>query len=389
MIKALYVALLETKIFLKDKAGLAFSLLLPIAIFALMYGAFGGQIQFHGTAYVIDQDPNTTYSKLLLDRLGEVDNLDVNMLTDAEAERKLERSDILIAFYIPEGFSAAIENGQSTEITIKQRGNGGTDGQIVASIVRSIVEKMNQNLQVYAKVADSVLGSGASQKEIKTAVDTYTTQQTVSVEITEEGTSPDPVNEFLPGIVTMFILFGISMNARALYEERKRGTLERLITSRLTIGQMFGGKFLSYVVRGFIQTLILLSLAYAVFGGDIFTPATFFQALFICLVFAAASSVFGIIIGSISRSEGQAIWMAVFFTMTMVMVGGTFFPISGSGVLYYISKLSINTYINDALKAVLVDGNSLFSVWPEMLIMAGVIAGGLALSRYLFKVIAK
>jgi ABC-2 type transport system permease protein len=151
---------------------------------------------------------------------------------------------------------------------------------------------------------------------------------------------------------------------------------------------MFAGKFLSYVVRGFIQTLILLSLAYAVFQGALFTPASFFQALFICLVFSGAAGVFGLFIGSVSRSEGQAIWMAVFFTMSMVMLGGTFFPISDGGVLYYISKLSINTYINDALRAVIVDNNSLISVWPEMLIMAGVIAGGLALSRYLFKVIA-
>jgi ABC-2 type transport system permease protein len=384
MIKAFYVALLETKIFLKDKAGLAFSLLLPIAIFALMYGAFGGDIQFYGTAYVVNEDNDSTYSLLLRKQLSGVDNMETVLLSDEEAERKLERSDILIAFYIPEGFSAAIESGQSTELTIKQRGNGGTDGQIVASIVRSIVEKMNQQIQVHAKVA-STIGINYDQA----TVDGYLANPTVLVDIQEKGTTPDPVNEFLPGIVTMFILFGISMNARALYEERKRGTLERLITSRLTIGQMFTGKFLSYVVRGFIQTLILLSLAYAVFGGDVFTPSTFFQALFICLVFSAASGVFGIIIGSVSRSEGQAIWMAVFFTMTMVMVGGTFFPISGSGVLYYLSKVSINTYINDALKAIMVDGNSLFSVWPEMLIMAGVIVGGLVLSRYLFKVIAK
>ena len=384
MIKALYVALLETKIFLKDKAGLAFSLLLPIAIFALMYGAFGGQIQFYGTAYLVNEDNDSTYSMLLREKLSEVDNMETVLLTDAEAERKLERSDILIAFYIPDGFSAAIDSGQSTELTIKQRGNGGTDGQIVASIVRSIVEKMNQQLQVYAKVAITV---GVNYDQA--TVDEYSSNPTVSINTTEKGTSPDPVNEFLPGIVTMFILFGISMNARALYEERKRGTLERLITTRLSISQMFGGKFLSYVVRGFIQTIILLSLAYAVFQGALFTPASFFQALFICLVFSGAAGVFGLMIGSISRSEGQAIWMAVFFTMTMVMLGGTFFPITEGGVLHILSKFSISTYINDALKAIMADGNSLASVWPEMLLMAGVIVAGLALSRYLFKVIAQ
>jgi len=388
MIKSLYVALLETKIFLTDKAGLAFSLLLPIAIFALMYGAFGGQTLFHGNAYIVDQDQDN-YSEQLVEQLHQLDNLDVNLLSEAEAERKLERSDILIAFYIPDGFSAAIESGQSTELTIKQRGNGGTEGQIVASIVRSIVEGMNQQLQVYAKVEDTVDGSGASPMQIKNAVDSYLAQQTVSVSITEKGTSPDPVNEFLPGIVTMFILFGISMNARMLYEERKRGTLERLITTQLGIGQMFIGKFLSFVVRGFIQTLILLSLAYAVFQTTLFTPATFLQALLICLVFSGAAGVFGLIIGSISHSEGQAVWMAVFFTMSMVMLGGTFFPISEGTILHTISKFSINTYINDALRAITIENASLTSIWPEMLIMAVVIVAGLAASRYLFKVIAK
>ena len=72
MIKVLYVALLETKIFLKDKAGLAFSLVLPIAIFALMYGAIGGQIQFYGTAYIVNEDNDSTYSLFLRERLNEV-----------------------------------------------------------------------------------------------------------------------------------------------------------------------------------------------------------------------------------------------------------------------------------------------------------------------------
>jgi len=383
MIKAFYVALLETKIFLKDKAGLAFSLLLPIAIFALMYGAFGGQSLFHGTAYIVNQDTDGDYSTLIIDQLDGMDNLDVSLLTKEEADRKLDRSDLLIAFYIPEGFSANVESGQSAELTIKQRGNGGSEGQIVAGILRSVVETINQQLQVHAKVAGTV---GANYDQI--IVNEHLANPTVSV-YTPDEEPPDPVNEFLPGIVTMFILFGISMNARALYEERKRGTLERLITSRLTTGQMFTGKFLSYVVRGFIQTLILLSLAYVVFQGKLFTPATFFEALLIAIIFSGAAGAFGLIIGSISRSEGQAIWMAVFFTMTMVMLGGTFFTIPADGVLFYISKLSINTYVNDALRAITVEKASLTSIWPEMLIMVGVIVGGLALSRYLFKVIAK
>ena len=51
MKRALIVALREVRSYLQDKADLAFSLLLPIVTFALIYGAFGGTGLFHGTAY--------------------------------------------------------------------------------------------------------------------------------------------------------------------------------------------------------------------------------------------------------------------------------------------------------------------------------------------------
>jgi hypothetical protein len=43
MKRALIIALREVKTYLQDKGDLAFSLLLPVATFALIYGAFGGQ----------------------------------------------------------------------------------------------------------------------------------------------------------------------------------------------------------------------------------------------------------------------------------------------------------------------------------------------------------
>ena len=54
MKNALLVALREVKEYLQDKADLAFSLILPIVTFALIYGAFGGSGLFHGTAYVVN-----------------------------------------------------------------------------------------------------------------------------------------------------------------------------------------------------------------------------------------------------------------------------------------------------------------------------------------------
>jgi len=388
MIRSLIVALREVRTYLQDKADLAFSLLLPIAIFALMYGAFGGQSMFHGTAYVVNEDQAGIYSALFLERLGEVENLDVEPLSMDEADSKLERSDLLMILYIPKAFSDELNSGNSAQLVFKQRGNGGQEGQIVASLVRGLAEEMNQQFQVRSGVENALVGTNISQYRIETTVQKFLDREReypiVGVREETVGSSPDPVNQFLPGLVTMFVLFAITLSARTIVEERKKGTLERLLTTRLSVGQLFVGKFLSGISRGFVQTLILLALAYLVF--QLFTPLSFVECLVIALIFAAAASALGLVIASIARTEDAATWIAVCLTMIMVMLGGTFFTISEGSVLYAFSKVSINTYANDAFNTIIVQGGSLADVGLQLGVLAGVAVVGLGLSRILFRV---
>ena len=78
--------------------------------------------------------------------------------------------------------------------------------------------------------------------------------------------------------------------------------------------------------------------------------------------------------------------MGVFFTMAMVMISGTFFPIEEGSVMEIISRFSVNTYANDAFKTLINEGGALGDIGFEIGVLAGVIVVGLVLSRYLFKV---
>ncbi|MBT9148778.1 MAG: ABC transporter permease [Dehalococcoidia bacterium] len=387
MTRPLLVALREVRTYMQDKADLAFSLLLPIAIFALMYGAFGGELPFHGTAHVVDEDRGI-YSARFIERLDELDNVGVKLLSPSEADSKLERADLLLVLYIPQGFSDKLTSGELAQLVFKQRGHGGQEGQIVASLIRGVVEEIAQEFQVHARVGSALAGTGISQGHIEITVQRFLDREREHpiVEVRQEtvGGRPDPVNQFLPGIVTMFVLFAITLTAATLVEERKKGTLERLLTTRLSVGQLFAGKFLANLSRGFVQTFILLALTYMVF--QLFTPLSFIQSLVIALFFAATASALGLVIASIARSEDGATWIAVFFTMAMVMISDTFFPIAEGSVLYTISKVSINTYAIDAFSAIIVQGGSLADVGLELGVLAGVAAVGLVLSRILFRV---
>ncbi len=388
MKRAFFIAFNEVKLYLQDRGDLAFSLLLPIVTFALIYGAFGGQTMFETTAYVVDEDKGN-YSSVFLEELGSIEGVEVALLTQSEAETKLDMSDVLIVLYIPQGFSQALASGEDAKLTFRQRGNAGQEGQIVASIIRGVAEDINQEFQVRGQVGESLQGTGISQERIEVTVQEYLAQErekpVVAVKEETLGGNPDFVNQFLPAIVTMYVLFSISMAARVIVEERRKGTLERLLTTRLSSGELFMGKFFASVSRGFVQTLILLGLSYAVF--QIFTPLTFLESLVIALVFAGAASGIGLIIASIARSEAGASWIAVVFSVITFMFGGTFFEITEGTSLYTISRISVNSYANKALDVIIAEGGSLADVGFELGILAGVMVVGLIISRLIFKVV--
>jgi len=312
----------------------------------------------------------------------------VSLLSWSEANAKLERSDVLILVYIPEDFSIRLSSGWPTQIIFKQRGNGGQEGQIVASIVRGEADMMSQEIRMEQQVQRALVGKGIAHDDIETTVlgllERERESPSVAVNETIAGSEINLVHQFLPGIITMFVLFAITLGSRALVEERKKGTLERLLTTRLSVGQLYMGKFLASVARGFVQTFILLTLAYIVF--QLFTPVSFLMMLFIALIFVAAASTLGLIIASVARSEDQAIWVSVFFTMATVMLGGTFFEISEGSALYIFSKASINTYVNSAFNTMIIEGGNLTDVAFELMVLAAVVIAGLILSRFLFRV---
>ena len=84
----------------------------------------------------------------------------------------------------------------------------------------------------------------------------------------------------------MFVMFSVTLAAQSFVEDRRTGTLERLMTTRLGVNQLFLGKFLAGVARAMFQTVVMLSLAFVVFrqGGAL----TYLELLAFALLAAAA-----------------------------------------------------------------------------------------------------
>ena len=246
-----YLAYVEVKRYFRDPGALGLSLALPIALLALMLGAFGSDPSFNGTATTVDLD-ETTESARLIELIDEAPGLDVEMLGESRADRLLDRSARLLVTVIHEGYGEEVaQGGSSPLLEFRQRGSGGDEGSIVASIVRGAASKHAAEEQAKRLVASSAADQGLNvpDAEIDAAVAASIERQGetpfVSVKVEKSGETTAPFNIFFPGILTMMVMFAVTLNAISIVEERLDGRLERLLISGPGLNGIFVGKFLA------------------------------------------------------------------------------------------------------------------------------------------------
>ena len=382
------IAYVELKRYIADRLSLAFGILLPIVLFALMYGAFGGEATFNATAHVSDLDRGAM-SQALIERLEQVKGLDVELYTEREINQALDDSSVVYAAVIPADFTENLEAGRPTGITFRRRGSGGDEGQIVASIIRGIAQDIASESYVRSVVIDAVKDSNVPRSVVDQAVDEAkrlsAANPPVAVRSEVIGGEEDAyrVNRVLPGILVMILMLAVTLSAQTLVEERRSGTLERLLTTQLTSNQLFLGKFLAGITRAMFQAVVLLGLAFIVLrpGG----LDAFLLTLAVSLLLAAAVSAIGLVISALARTRDQASWAAVSVTMFMTVFGGTFFDLVPGSALEMLSRFTLNRYAIDAIGGVVDGAESLTAQGTELAVMGGVTVVGLLAARLLFR----
>ena len=393
MLRPLYIALLELKLFVSNRGELAFSIALPILLFALMYGALSNEPEFYASASVVDLDRGPQ-ARQLVARLDALPEISVEERTEADANGALNRSAILFAVVIPAGFSDALAAGEPAPLIFRQRGNGGDTGQIIAAVTRGVVRDMASEARIRRHLPQALAGTGASPQRIAAEIETQITRLRQNPPVTVQTRRPGAANpesgdnnlisRLMPGLLVMFLMFSVTLGAQALVEERRNGTLERLMTTRLGVNQLFIGKFLAGITRATLQATIILALAFIVFRPA--GPLTFIELLAFSALTAAAFSGIALVIGALARTRNQASWAAVFFTLLMVVFGGTFFEIPDGSLLDTISKATINAYAIDAMQNLIAHGQTLARQWLPITIMATVAAASLTIARLLFRI---
>lgn len=342
---------------INDKRTLAMLFLAPIFAMTVFGLAFSGDVEDVNTI-VVNQDHgfapptgNTTYlSKTIISNLdSKVLNIDyMSSIEDARQEVVDGKSYAVIIF--PENFT---EN--------------------------AVMKSKNSS---YENSAEIIIEGDDSITNIKTAI-YQTVADAVSDTMTDEGLEPslkitsDPVygkdaefiDFFVPGILA-FVVFLLTtlLTLITFVGERTNGTLERILASPVTEGEIVTGYALTFGSLGLLQVAFLLIVAIVFF--NIMIVGNVLLAFLTIAILAMVSLSLGILLSSLAKRPEQAIQFIPFVVLPTFLLSGIFWPIQAIPEwLRPLSYLVPPTYAVDACRAVMLKGWGLDRIWPDILIL--------------------
>ncbi|MCI0345093.1 MAG: ABC transporter permease [Chloroflexi bacterium] len=181
----------------------------------------------------------------------------------------------------------------------------------------------------------------------------------------------------------VFILTGISF-----LRERIGGTLERLLATPVTRGEIVLGYSLGF---GFFATLQVLVLTLFVFGNlevpaigplpeftiglNVQTVGSPWVAFLVALLLAIGAVNLGIFLSTFARTELQILQFIPIVIVPQTLLGGVFWPVERlPDVLAAVAQVLPVTYAVDALREVMLKGADLTSslVQTDLAVLAGI-----------------
>ncbi|PTX97794.1 ABC transporter permease [Opitutus sp. ER46] len=181
------------------------------------------------------------------------------------------------------------------------------------------------------------------------------------------------------GYAVMFLLFAVSGAANSLFEERRTGVFQRLLSSPVRPAHIVWARFLFGIALGLVQIGAMFVAGRIFFGLDLLGHA---GALFaVALSAAAACSAFGLFVAAVAPSAPAASGIATFLVISMSAIGGAWFPVSFMpDTIQSISKLTLVYWSVEGFADVLWAGRPLLEILPKIGILAAMAAGVMAFS---------
>ena len=350
----------------RDRAAFILSFVLPVAffsIFAVIFGQTRNSTPKVSVA-VVDEDKSAASQRLVeglrqepalnaftrpQDKKGEAQKPDYTAQT---AEAGVKAGDFSAAVIIPKGFgehpvSLGPQSGEQPRIQILHDSSDPIAAQVVAGMLQKTVMTSMGDLMAQQGMREFEMSAGGLTPEQRKNIDAgmqqyreYLSRQSgsgaqarssdqtlVAMQVRDvvgENKKSPMVSFYAAGIGVLFLLFTASAAGGSLLDESDSGALDRVLSSRVSMGTLLAGKMTYCTLLAFVQLCVMFVWGWAVFHLDLWRHLPGFLVMGLATAFAVAN--FGMILASVSRTRAQQGGISTLLILTMSAIGGSMFP---------------------------------------------------------------
>jgi ABC-2 type transport system permease protein len=368
MIRIFDIAANDLRQMLRDRKTFLFFLIMPI-IFTFMFGfAFGGGGSSDPRLPVGFRDEDKSeVSQELRDILAgsKVVRLAAEGSAQADLESQVADQKLAGAIIVPAGYGRQVLYGKPVKLTLLAD-TAAPAGQTVESEALSAYVRLENAVRT-AVILEEQAGDQTpfdyTFSQVLTAWKTPPIQviDTTSLAIQKNDDRTETLARTSPGMMLQFAIAGLLVCASVIVNERKSHSLWRLLTTSAARVQILLGHYLAIVIIVFGQFLVLIAFGQIVFKLD-YTRAVGATLL---LAFTAALCIgaLGLLIGTLAKSEEQAVIFSLIPMFLLAGIGGAWVPLEITGPTFQaIGHLSPVAWAMDGFKNITLRGLGLESV---------------------------
>ncbi len=344
----------------RDRPSIALLFIAPIVITGLVTFILreGQAPQVDAVIVNMAGMPGTVYTAALTTAL-EAEGATVTTAPDqAAAESMIADHTASVGVVLPAGLGS----GGATITVITNGMDPGGEGSQVAAVSKALVA-----------AAASITG---------------VTPPTI-VHATVYGTpSSDPITNFAPALVAFFAYFFVYiLTGVSFLRERTGGTLERLMATPVTRGEIVTGYTLGFGVFAMIQVALIMTWVLGSIAVPSIGPLPAFSIglgihvagnpllAYVVVILAAMGAVsLGIFLSTFARTELQVIQFIPIVIVPQFLLSGVLFPVATlPEILQPLTFVMPLTYAVDGLKQVFIRGAdlSVTAVQVDLLVLTG------------------
>ncbi|MBQ9026659.1 MAG: ABC transporter permease [Methanobrevibacter sp.] len=338
----------------------------PIIMILLFGYGMGGDMT--DLPIVVVSQSHGDLTDLTLDTIKSTETYHVVEVIDDQdkAESMVDKGEVKAAIILPDDYDDENSTNQKA-VTLYLDSSDQMASQILDSSTQAIFSRLSN--MVASGSVTAINQNSTATPSISHQFNNF--KDDISLHINRIYGNIKYIDFLVPAVLGMTVMMSCMMGMGAtIAGERETGELARLFMTPTSVSTVIGGKIAAKLLIELVRALILIFMAIILFNVSI--KGGILQTFIVLVIGALCFVGFGIMLSARTQTQEDYAQIVMPFSMPMMFVSGVFYPIETMPwILQKLAYIFPLTYLNDAMRGIMLKGQTLGDVWLDLAVLLG------------------